>query len=55
MTPRNANGATTQNGFPLWHIQKPPMTVHPAEGPGQSSHLRDARRHAGAAPGDKEP
>ena len=38
--------------LPLRHVQKPPPTVCPAEGPRQSSHLRDARRHA-PAPGDK--
>ena len=48
-------GATTRDAFPLWHIQKPPVTVRPAEGAGQSSHLGDARRHAGTTPGYKKP
>ena len=48
-------GATTRDGFPLWHIQKPPATVRPAEGTGHSSHLGEARRHAGTTPWDKEP
>ena len=52
--PGTPPGATTRCGFPLWHVQKPAPTVCPAEGPRQSSHLRGARRHAGAAPTDKE-
>ena len=48
-------GAIVRGWFPLWHVQKPPPTVRPAGGPKQSSHLRGARRHARAAPGDKEP
>ena len=31
VTPRSAHGGTTRDGFPLWHIQKPPATVCPAE------------------------
>ena len=33
ITPQNAHGATTRIGFPHWHVQKPPATVRPAEGP----------------------
>ena len=43
-------GSTTREGFPLWHIQKPP-----AEEPGQSPPLGGARQHAGTTPRDKEP
>ena len=53
--PGTPTGATTRDGFPLWHIQKSPATLRPAEGPGQSSHLGDAREYARATPGDKDP
>ena len=42
VTHQNANGGHN----PEW-VQKPPPTFRPAHGPRQSSHLRDARRHAG--------
>ena len=54
-SPERQRGATTRGGFPLWHIQKSPATVRPAEGHEQLSHLRGARRHAGTTPRDKEP
>ena len=54
-SPERPRGPPPWDGFPLWHIQKPPATVRPAEGPGQSPPLGDARRHAETTPRDKEP
>ena len=44
--PGTPTGATTRDGFPLWHIRKPLATVCPAEGLGQSPGLGEARGHA---------